>query len=108
MRAWESAASGPDGDLHDAVALVGEQVVGLLDLRQTVGVRDQLAEGEPLGGDDAHEAPHTLLAARAQARDDVVIAQARRERVERHRQVAGVDAQARDRAARAYDAQAVL
>src|SRR6185436_10901916 len=90
--------SGPDGHLHHAVALVGEQVVSGLDLVQPEGVGHQLAEGEPLGGHHAHQAAHALLSARAQGGHDPVIAQPGREGVERHVQVARVDAQARQRA----------
>src|SRR5262249_47598411 len=80
-------ASGPDGDLHDAVALVREEVVGGLDLGKGEGVCHELTEREALRGDDAHEPPHALLAARAECRDDRVFAEARREWLERHGEV---------------------
>ena len=69
------------------------------------GCVTEIAEREALGRDDAHQAPHPLLAARTQRRDDRVVAEAGGERVERHRQVTGVDAQARDRSAGPHGAQ---
>ena len=48
----------------------------------------------------SHQPAHALLAARAQRRDDAVVAEAGGERVVRHLQLARVDAEARERAAR--------
>src|SRR5215470_6473260 len=85
-----------------------EEVVGGLDLGKGEGVCHELAEREALRGDDAHQPPHALLAARAERRDDRVFAEARRERFEGYGEVPRIDAQARNRASGAYDAQAIL
>ena len=64
-------------------------------------VREQRDGGR--GGRSHHldQAAHPLLAAGAERRDDAVVAEAGGERVVRHLQLAGVDAEAGQRAARA-------
>ena len=61
--------------LHHAVALVGEEVEGLVD---PVSENWCVTSGEntPLRH-HLHQAPHALLAARAQRGDDALVAQAR-------------------------------
>lgn len=54
-----------NGDLQDAVPLVGEQVVGGLDIVQFISVRDHRGEVDTSGLNDADQPPHPLLAAGA-------------------------------------------
>ena len=58
--------------------------------------------------DHRHQPPHALLAAGAQRRDDVLIAEAGVEALVRHRELAGIDAEARQRAAGPRRTQRVL
>src|ERR1019366_1337966 len=68
-----------------------------LDVRERKRVRHEVAEGEALRLDDAHQTPHALLAARAQGRPDRVIAEAGRDELSRDREMARVDPEARER-----------
>ena len=75
--------------------------------REAVG--DQRQRVEPArSATVAISRPHPLLAARAERGDDAVVAEAGRERVVGHLELARVDAQARQRAARPQAAQRVL
>jgi hypothetical protein len=86
-------------DLEHAVALVGEEVVGGLDVVELVVVGDERPEVEAAAGDDVHQAAHALLAAGAQRGDDLVVAEAGVEGGQRDLQVVAVDAEAGQRAA---------
>ena len=54
--------SRPDGDFHDAVTLMPEELVGLDDSVERERVGDEIPEGKPLGPHDAHEPAHPLFA----------------------------------------------
>src|SRR3546814_12648722 len=69
---------GRDRDLQDAVALIGEELITRLDVTEGKAVSYQRLEIRAAGGDDAHQPAHPLLAARAERRDALVIAQASR------------------------------
>jgi hypothetical protein len=53
--------------LDHAVALVGEEVVGLLDLIEPEAVRDELRDIQLAVAYELHQGAHALLAARATA-----------------------------------------
>src|SRR5687768_5651751 len=97
-----------DRDLDHAVTLTGEQLVRFLDLVERKAMRDEWPQVERTRAHDVDQAAHSLLPARAERRHDLVIADPRGERVERDQQLARVDAEARQGAARAQDAQAAL
>ena len=101
-------AIGRDGDLEHAVAAVAEQLVGLDDVVEGEAVGDERQRVEAAGLDGRDEPPHPLLAARAERGDDAVVAEAGRERVVRHLELARVHAEARQRAAGPQAAQRVL
>src|SRR5690554_5769242 len=96
------------GNLQHPVALVGEEVIGVDDLLQRVAVGDHRAEVQAAAVDDLHQPAHALLAAGAERGDDAVDTEARREGVQRHGQVLGVDPQARQGAARLDHPQRLL
>ena len=87
MRADRSLPdSGRDRHLQHAIALVGEQLVRLLDLVEREAMRDQRAQIDPAGGDHVHQPAHALLAAGTQRGHDPVVAEAGGERVDGQRQ----------------------
>src|SRR5436190_1843308 len=88
-----------DSDLEDAVQPVAEDPVGLVDLGQREAMGEQRRRVEPARTDHGDQPTHPLLATWAKRRDDPVVAEARRERLVRHLQLARVDAKARQRAA---------
>ncbi len=63
-----------DGDLEDAVTLMTEKLVSLLDLIELEAVRDKAAQVGASGSDDIHEPSHPLLAAGTKGCDDPVVA----------------------------------
>src|SRR6185369_2162743 len=99
---------GANRDFQNAVALMPEQVIRLFDLIERKRVRHQCLERRAFGGYDAHQPSHALLATRTEGRDQRVVAEARCERVERQRQMSGIDAEARKSAAWANRSQRVL
>ena len=74
--------------------------------REAMG--EQRRRVEPAASHRRDQPPHPLLAAGAQRGDDAMVAEAGRERVVRHLELARVDAEARQRAARPQAAQRVL
>src|SRR4051812_18276601 len=68
--------SGPDRDLDHLVALVAEELVGVLDLIQREAVGHEPAEVDAAVTDQLHQLAHPLLAARAQRREDLLVADA--------------------------------
>src|ERR1051326_4013498 len=71
-------------------------------------MRDERMQIEPSALHHRDQALHAVLAAGAERRDDLDVGDAGAERVIRNRELAGVDAEARDRAAGANDAETVL
>ena len=102
-RAGQSGKEGGDlrggRDLQDAVEAVAEEPVGLLDLPEPEAVGEQRGRVEPARLDHRDEPAHPLLAAGAERGDDPVVAETRREGGIRQLELAGVDAQAGQRAA---------
>ena len=68
----------------------GTHARGLLCPIQGETVRHERAQVEPPGRKDLHEAPHPLLATRAERGDDRVVSEAGRQRVQRECQLPGV------------------
>src|SRR5690242_15182646 len=71
--------SWPNRHLHHTIAARAEQLVRLPDLVEREPVRHQRCRIEPPRADHVDQPPHPLLAARAERRDDPVVAQAGRE-----------------------------
>src|SRR6187431_1618387 len=88
IRSW------PDGDLQNVVPAVAEEVIGRADLVEREPVRDERQWIEATRLHHPHQASHALLAARAQRRDDRLIAETRCEGLVRDLELARVDAQA--------------
>ena len=59
-----------DRHLKHPVALVGEKVIGRLNIVQLEAMRDHRAEVHPPGLDHRHEPPHALFAARTESGND--------------------------------------
>src|SRR6185369_11181223 len=97
-RPWPS--SGPDRDLEDAVATIRKQVVRLDDVVEPEPMGDERQRVEPAGLHGRDQPTHPLLAARAQRGDDPVVAEAGRERVVRHLELARIHTKARQDSAR--------
>ena len=69
---------------------------------------DQRGRVEPAASDQVHQPTHPLLATGAQGGHDPMVAESCRERGVRHLELAGVDPEARQRAARPKDAECRL
>ena len=82
-----------------AIALVGEQVIGLFDLIEREAVSDQRTEIECLCGDDTQQPSHSFLSARTECGDYRDVTESGVNSLEWHRQLARVDAEARKRPA---------
>ncbi len=68
-------------------------------------MRDERLQVGPPSLDHPHQPPHPLFAAGAESRDDPMVAQAHCERIERNPEAPRIDAEARERAARAKNAE---
>lgn len=94
--------------LHHTVEPPAEDAVGLVDVRELEAMRDERTEVEPATAHHVQKTAHPLLAARAKRRDDADVGQAGAERVVGDLQLARVDAEAGEHAARTEDAQGVF
>ena len=114
LRPWRwllqafSRARWRDRDLHDAVSLRREELERVLDVVEPEVVRDERRQIDAPVRDHRHQPPHPLFSARAQRRHDLLIAEARVERIVGSGDLAGIHAQARERASRPGGAQRVL
>lgn len=86
-RSFASIGSGRDGDLQHTIALVREQIVGLLDLLELEAMRHQTAKINATRGNHVEHTPHPFLATGTQRRPDGFIAKPRGESVERDLEV---------------------
>ena len=89
--AFESCTSARYGNFENTVALVREEVIGLLNLIKNKTVRHERPCIDPAAGDGAHPAAHTSLAARAECRDDLVDAKTHQKCIDRYPQPARID-----------------
>jgi hypothetical protein len=72
-------ASRLDGHLDHAFRAIAEEVIGVLDLIEREGVRQQRCKIDAPVPDHFHQAPHSLLAAGTQGSDDAIISEPGRE-----------------------------
>src|SRR4029453_17987282 len=91
--------SGTNRDLNDAIRALAKELVSLDDPVQRKRVRQQWPQIQPAVTNQLHQPAHPFLAARAERRDNSVVAQACRERLERHGQLPRKDAETRQRPA---------
>src|SRR5579859_2321572 len=63
-----------DRDFQNAVALMGEELVGVDDICELESMSNHRAQVDATGGYDVHQAPHALLSARAKGGHDMVVA----------------------------------
>src|ERR1700676_319222 len=99
---------GMDGNFDNAAPPFAEQLVRFSDLVEGERMRQQRPQIQSTVPYQFHQPAHSLLASRAKRRDDLVIAEARGEGLEGYRQFSGIDAQARQRATGAENAQGAL
>ena len=95
-------------DLQHPFPLGAEEIERLVDVVEPEAMRDQRAEVDAAVRDHRHQPAHPLLAARAERRHDPLIAQAGVDRLVGRDELAGIDAEARERAAGTDRAQRVL
>ena len=88
------ADSRRDRNLEHGVALMRQQLVGLLNGVQLEPMRHKRTQIGTLRGDHRHQPTHSFLAAGAQCGDDLVVAEAGGKWLKRNFQVAGIDAKA--------------
>jgi hypothetical protein len=95
-------------DFQHAVALRAEEIEGRLDVVEREMMRQERRQIDAAVRDHRHQPPHAFLAARTKRGDDLLIGQAGIERFVGRDELAGVYAQARQRAAWTNRSQRVL
>src|ERR1051326_8463088 len=97
-----------DGDFYHAVATLTEEPICLGDVVELEAMRDERTKVEATAANHVEQAAHPLLAAGAKRRDDAIVGQSGPERLVRDGELAGVDAEAGERAARTKHAERAL
>src|SRR5262245_52653141 len=83
-----------------------EKVIGRLDVIELEAVRDQGLQIDAVRRDNLHQSAHPLRSPGAQCRYDLVVAETGGECIERDPEIAGINAKAGQRSARAEHAKA--
>src|ERR1043165_7166470 len=108
---WKSgmaSSSRGDRDFHHAIAALPEEPIGRGDVVELEAMRDERTKVAATAANHVEQAAHPLLAAGAKRRDDAIVGESRSERLVGNRELAGVNAEAGERAARTKDAEGAL